>query len=111
MSKSSKETPLMRQFNAVKAEHPEAILLFRVGDFYETFGDDAIKASKSSLFVSSTVSPGKIFAALLTRISSFPNAEIVFEIHSWKFILSVTSSLCPIARFPSSLSHQNPLVF
>ena len=39
------ETPLMKQYYAVKAVHPDAILLFRVGDFYETFGDDAIKAS------------------------------------------------------------------
>lgn len=38
------ETPLMKQYYAVKAVHPDAILLFRVGDFYETFGDDAIKA-------------------------------------------------------------------
>ena len=36
------ETPLMKQYYAVKAVHPDAILLFRVGDFYETFGDDAI---------------------------------------------------------------------
>lgn len=35
----------MKQYYAVKAVHPDAILLFRVGDFYETFGDDAIKAS------------------------------------------------------------------
>ena len=41
-----KETPLMKQYNAIKAKHPGALLLFRVGDFYETFGDDAIKASK-----------------------------------------------------------------
>ena len=34
------ETPLMKQYYAVKAVHPDAILLFRVGDFYETFGDD-----------------------------------------------------------------------
>ena len=39
------ETPLMKQYNAVKAKHPDAILLFRVGDFYETFGEDAIRAS------------------------------------------------------------------
>ncbi len=39
------ETPLMKQYYAIKAVHPDAILLFRVGDFYETFGDDAIKAS------------------------------------------------------------------
>jgi len=39
------ETPLMRQYFAIKAKHPDAILLFRVGDFYETFGEDAITAS------------------------------------------------------------------
>ena len=45
-SKVSKETPLMKQYNAIKAKYPGALLLFRVGDFYETFGEDAIKASK-----------------------------------------------------------------
>jgi DNA mismatch repair protein MutS len=40
-------TPLMAQYHAVKAKHPEAILLFRVGDFYETFGEDAVKAAKA----------------------------------------------------------------
>ena len=40
------ETPLARQFNQIKAKYPGAILLFRVGDFYETFGEDAVKASK-----------------------------------------------------------------
>ena len=40
------ETPLMKQYYAVKSKHPDAILLFRVGDFYETFGEDAIKASE-----------------------------------------------------------------
>ena len=39
------ETPLMKQYYAVKDKHPDAVLLFRVGDFYETFGEDAIKAS------------------------------------------------------------------
>lgn len=48
MSKVAKnsETPLMRQYNAIKVKHPGALLLFRVGDFYETFGEDAVKASK-----------------------------------------------------------------
>ncbi|MGM5630750.1 DNA mismatch repair protein MutS [Apibacter raozihei] len=45
MSKT-KETPLMKQYNSIKARYPDAMLLFRVGDFYETFGEDAIKASK-----------------------------------------------------------------
>ena len=40
------ETPLMKQYNQIKGKYPDAILLFRVGDFYETFGEDAIKASK-----------------------------------------------------------------
>lgn len=47
MSKPAiKETPLMKQYNAIKAKHPGALLLFRVGDFYETFGEDAVRASK-----------------------------------------------------------------
>ena len=40
------ETPLMKQYNQFKVKHPDAILLFRVGDFYETFGEDAIKTSQ-----------------------------------------------------------------
>ncbi len=39
------ETPLMKQYNTIKAKYPDALLLFRVGDFYETFGEDAIRAS------------------------------------------------------------------
>jgi DNA mismatch repair protein MutS len=45
-SKDGQETPLMKQYNAIKAKHPGALLLFRVGDFYETFGADAVVASK-----------------------------------------------------------------
>lgn len=44
--KSVKETPLMKQYNEIKRKYPDACLLFRVGDFYETFGEDAIRASK-----------------------------------------------------------------
>ena len=44
--KAVAETPLMKQYNQIKARHPEALLLFRVGDFYETFGEDAIKTSR-----------------------------------------------------------------
>lgn len=46
MSKQKKVTPLMKQYNAIKVKYPDALLLFRVGDFYETFGADAIKAAK-----------------------------------------------------------------
>jgi DNA mismatch repair protein MutS len=41
-----KETPLMKQYNEIKRKYPDACLLFRVGDFYETFGEDAVRASK-----------------------------------------------------------------
>lgn len=44
--KEVKETPLMKQYNEIKRKYPDACLLFRVGDFYETFGEDAIRASK-----------------------------------------------------------------
>ncbi|AUC83349.1 DNA mismatch repair protein MutS [Lacinutrix sp. Bg11-31] len=44
-AKTKKVTPLMKQYNAIKAKYPDALLLFRVGDFYETFGSDAIKAA------------------------------------------------------------------
>lgn len=46
-AKAPSETPLMKQFNQIKAKYPDAVLLFRVGDFYETFGDDAVKAAKT----------------------------------------------------------------
>ncbi|HXI00683.1 MAG TPA: DNA mismatch repair protein MutS [Sphingobacteriaceae bacterium] len=47
MAKSDiKETPLMHQYNTIKVKYPGALLLFRVGDFYETFGEDAVKASQ-----------------------------------------------------------------
>ena len=45
MSKAKKVTPLMKQYNAIKVKYPDALLLFRVGDFYETFGQDAVKAA------------------------------------------------------------------
>jgi len=44
-AKTKKVTPLMKQYNAIKVKYPDAMLLFRVGDFYETFGEDAKKAA------------------------------------------------------------------
>ena len=44
--KVAEDTPLIRQFFEVKAQYPEAMLLYRVGDFYETYGSDAVEASK-----------------------------------------------------------------
>ena len=48
MAKTEKKkvTPLMNQYNTIKKKYPDALLLFRVGDFYETFGEDAVKASQ-----------------------------------------------------------------
>ena len=43
---TQKETPLMAQYNSIKAKYPDAVLLFRVGDFYETFGQDAVRTSQ-----------------------------------------------------------------
>src|SRR5690606_26153756 len=65
-----KETPLMRQYNAIKAKHPGALLLFRVGDFYETFGEDAIKASKILDIVLTRRANG---AAAYIELAGFPH--------------------------------------
>jgi len=69
LAKSS-ETPLMKQYNAIKARHPGALLLFRVGDFYETFGEDAIKASKILDIVLTKRSNG---AASHVELAGFPH--------------------------------------
>lgn len=45
LAKAKKQTPLMQQYSSIKAKYPGALLLFRVGDFYETFGEDAVKAA------------------------------------------------------------------
>ncbi|SDS13719.1 DNA mismatch repair protein MutS [Gramella sp. MAR_2010_147] len=45
-NKTQKVTPLMKQYNSIKLKYPDALLLFRVGDFYETFGEDAVKAAR-----------------------------------------------------------------
>ena len=46
MAEKSTETPLMKQYFSFKAKYPDAMLLFRVGDFYETYGEDAVKSSE-----------------------------------------------------------------
>jgi DNA mismatch repair protein MutS len=46
LAKAKRVTPLMKQYNAIKVKYPDAMLLFRVGDFYETFGEDAVKCAK-----------------------------------------------------------------
>jgi DNA mismatch repair protein MutS len=67
---SEKETPLMRQYNSFKSKYPDAILLFRVGDFYETFGSDAIKASK---ILGIVLTKRKNGAAATIELAGFPH--------------------------------------
>jgi DNA mismatch repair protein MutS len=63
------ETPLMKQYYAIKAKHPDALLLFRVGDFYETFGDDAITTSEILGIVLTRRANG---AASYVELAGFP---------------------------------------
>ncbi len=73
MSKTKKspvETPLMKQYNQIKAKNPDAILLFRVGDFYETFGNDAIKAAE---ILGITLTRRANGAASFVELAGFPH--------------------------------------
>ncbi|MGY6520832.1 MAG: DNA mismatch repair protein MutS [Mongoliitalea sp.] len=72
-AKDAKETPLMKQYNAIKAKHPGALLLFRVGDFYETFGEDAIVASKVLDIVLTKRANG---AAAHIELAGFPHHSL-----------------------------------
>lgn len=63
------ETPLMKQYNRLKNKHPDAILLFRVGDFYETFGSDAIKTSE---ILGITLTKRANGAASFVELAGFP---------------------------------------
>jgi DNA mismatch repair protein MutS len=69
MAKSSVDTPLMQQHRAIKQRYPDAILLFRVGDFYETFGEDAIVASKA---LGITLTKRNNGAAASSELAGFP---------------------------------------
>ena len=71
--KKVRETPLMKQYNAIKAKHPGALLLFRVGDFYETFGEDAITASKVLEIVLTKRANG---AASHIELAGFPHHSL-----------------------------------
>ena len=67
------DTPLMKQYNEIKAKYPDALLLFRVGDFYETFGQDAIRASKALGIVLTKRSNG---AAADMELAGFPHHSL-----------------------------------
>jgi DNA mismatch repair protein MutS len=66
---AEKETPLMKQYNVIKGKYPDALLLFRVGDFYETFGEDAIKAANILGIVLTKRANG---AASFVELAGFP---------------------------------------
>jgi DNA mismatch repair protein MutS len=72
-NKSDKETPLMKQYNEIKSKYPDAILVFRVGDFYETFGEDAIKASSILGIVLTRRANG---AAAYIELAGFPHHSL-----------------------------------
>ncbi|WP_281336536.1 DNA mismatch repair protein MutS [Flavobacterium eburneipallidum] len=68
-----KETPLMKQYNEIKWKYPDACLLFRVGDFYETFGEDAIRASK---ILGITLTKRGAGSETETALAGFPHHSI-----------------------------------
>jgi len=68
-----RETPLMKQYNRIKAKYPDALLLFRVGDFYETFGADAIRAAKVLDIV---LTKRKNGAAATIELAGFPHHSL-----------------------------------
>ncbi len=67
------ETPLMKQYNAIKAKYPDAVLLFRVGDFYETFGEDAVRAAQVLGIV---LTKRKNGAAAYVELAGFPHHSL-----------------------------------
>lgn len=75
MAKNSNpaETPLMKQYNSIKARYPDALLLFRVGDFYETFGEDAIRTSEVLGIVLTRRANG---AAAYVELAGFPHHSL-----------------------------------
>ncbi|MBW4889795.1 DNA mismatch repair protein MutS [Mucilaginibacter sp. HMF5004] len=70
---ATKETPLMQQYNAIKVKYPGALLLFRVGDFYETFGEDAIRAAGILGIVLTKRANG---AAMHQELAGFPHHSL-----------------------------------
>lgn len=78
MAKSSEDTPLMQQHKAIKQRYPDAILLFRVGDFYETFGQDAIISSQ---VLGITLTKRNNGAASSSELAGFPHHALDTYLH------------------------------
>ncbi|MEO8821948.1 MAG: DNA mismatch repair protein MutS, partial [Ginsengibacter sp.] len=75
---ASPDTPLMKQHNAIKAKYPDAILLFRVGDFYETFGQDAITTSR---ILGITLTKRNSASATALELAGFPHHALDTYLH------------------------------
>ena len=86
------ETPMMRQFHAIKKEHPDKILFYRMGDFYEMFGEDAVISAKV-LQIALTSRDKKREERLMSLEDSFK----LYRCHS---IMNCTSS-CPKGLNPA----------
>src|SRR5690606_12596984 len=78
LAKVQKETPLMQQHRAIKQKYPDAVLLFRVGDFYETFGEDAII---SSMVLGITLANRNNVAASSSELAGFPHHALDTYLH------------------------------
>jgi DNA mismatch repair protein MutS len=76
--KTSEETPLMKQHQAIKSRYPDAVLLFRVGDFYETFKEDAIITSK---VLGITLTKRANGAATSIELAGFPHHSLDTYLH------------------------------
>jgi DNA mismatch repair protein MutS len=78
MAKSGNDTPLMQQHRAIKQKYPDAVLLFRVGDFYETFGEDAIIAAR---VLGITLTKRNNGAAASSELAGFPHHALDTYLH------------------------------
>lgn len=78
MAKNVNDTPLMQQHRAIKQKYPDAILLFRVGDFYETFGEDAVHASAA---LGITLTKRNNGAAASLELAGFPHHALDTYLH------------------------------
>ena len=86
------ETPLMKQYYSIKAVHGDAVLLFRVGDFYETFGEDAVRASR-------------ILGITLTRRA---NGVASYDFPTMRWIPICPNSSAPANVWPYASSSKTP---
>ncbi|HRI26778.1 MAG TPA: DNA mismatch repair protein MutS [Chitinophagales bacterium] len=78
MAKNPSETPLMQQYNKIKSKYPDALLLFRIGDFYETFGQDAIETAKT---LGITLTKRHNGAASEVELAGFPHHALDTYLH------------------------------